>query len=219
MTVVRKPLPILLALCLLATAALAETRYVTDELTLTFRSGPSNEHKILSFIKSGQRLEVLEDGERWSKVRLPDGREGWVLSQYLVGEPASRDLLEGLKAKHQSLTEQAERLMADNERLTEENRKLQAEVAEYEKALEALRADYDALQRDSAGFTALKQKYEKTAAELEDKTKRLTQLEDQVASMELNHLIKWFLAGSGVLVAGFFLGFASRRPRRRSSLL
>jgi uncharacterized membrane-anchored protein YhcB (DUF1043 family) len=37
--------------------------------------------------------------------------------------------------------------------------------------------------------------------------------------MELNYTIKWFLAGSGVLVLGIIIGFISRRPRRRSSLL
>jgi len=219
MILIRKWAPLFVIAILLTTNGFAQTKYITDDMTLTFRSGPSNEHKILSFLKSGQRLELLQAGEKWSKVKLPDGREGWVLSHYLSDQPASRDMLERLQAKHQVLTDQAAKLMEENEQLAEENKKLMAAVADHEKALETLRADFETLQSESAEFIALKKKYDEATASLQDRNSRLVTLEEQVGSMELNYTIKWFLAGSGVLVLGIIIGFISRRPRRRSSLL
>ncbi|MBW1865802.1 MAG: hypothetical protein JRI64_09270 [Deltaproteobacteria bacterium] len=36
------------------TMAHAETRYVTDKMQITFRTGPGNDRKILSLLNSGQ---------------------------------------------------------------------------------------------------------------------------------------------------------------------
>lgn len=197
----------------------AETKYVSDSIPLSFRSGPSFENKILKYLKPGQLMELLQPGEQWTKVRLADGKEGWVLSRYLADQPASRDMLDRLRVKHQSLTDQTDKLLEANEQLAVENKKLSAAVSDHEKALEALRKDFETLQSESAEFIELKKKYDEAASSLQDRNNRLVTLEEQVASMELNYTIKWFLAGSGVLVAGIIIGFISRRPRRRSSLL
>jgi SH3 domain protein len=197
----------------------AETKYVSDSIPLSFRSGPSFENKILKYLKPGELLELQQRGERWSKVKLSDGKEGWVLSRYLSNQPASRDVLERLQVKHQNLTEELEKISQANEQLADENRKLTAAVSDHESALEALRKDYRTLQSESAEFISLKKKYDEASASLQDRNSRLATLEEQVASMELNYTIKWFLAGSGVLVLGIIIGFISRRPRRRSSLL
>lgn len=61
----------------------AQTVYVSDEFEITLRTGPGNDHKIISMPKSGNAMEILQKGEEWSRVRLPDGKEGWVLSRYI----------------------------------------------------------------------------------------------------------------------------------------
>ena len=216
---IRIGLLISVILLIFTAAGMAETKYVSDNIPLSFRSGPSFENKILKYLKPGQLLELLQAGEMWSKVRLSDGREGWVLNRYLSDYPASRDVLERLRVKHQKLTEHADQLSDGNEKLTDENRKLKAAVSDHEKALETLRKDYQTLQSESAEFITLKKKHDETASSLQERNNRLATLEEQVASMELNYTIKWFLAGSGVLVLGIIIGFISRRPRRRSSLL
>ena len=210
---------ILALLSMFTATGLAETKYVSDSIPLSFRSGPSFENKILKYLKPGEVIELLQLGENWAKVRLADGKEGWVLSRYLADQPASRDVLERLRVKHQNLTEQAEQLSDANEKLALENKKLMSAVSDHEKALEALRKDYQTLQSESAEFISLKKKHDEASASLQDRNNRLASLEKQVASMELNYTIKWFLAGSGVLVLGIIIGFISRRPRRRSSLL
>ena len=43
-----------------------------------FREGPGVTARILAVLKKGTRLEVLEEENHWYRVKLADGREGWV---------------------------------------------------------------------------------------------------------------------------------------------
>jgi len=45
---------------------------------ISLREGPGTEFKILTEVVKGTGLAVLEDKGSWLKVRLEDGREGWV---------------------------------------------------------------------------------------------------------------------------------------------
>jgi SH3 domain protein len=53
---------------------------------------------------------------------------------------------------------------------------------------------------------------------LAEQTAKAEKLEEQLAGLELNYYIKWFLAGSGVLIVGFLIGFSTKRQRRRPAL-
>jgi SH3 domain protein len=86
-------LPIVLALlCTLLpiVPAAAQTRYVTDQLEITLRAGAGNGYRIVAMLPSGERLQVLEQNEEWTRVRTGEGRQGWVLSRYLSQTPAAR---------------------------------------------------------------------------------------------------------------------------------
>ena len=124
---------------------LAESMYVTDLLKLTLRSGPSTEHKILSVVESGYQVEILEPGEDWSLVRIADGKEGYVLTRYLVPEPTHNVRLEKLQTKHKALVQQAATLLEENTRFRNESKKLKATSDGNEKALKKLNTDYDKL--------------------------------------------------------------------------
>jgi uncharacterized protein YgiM (DUF1202 family) len=53
----------------------------TTEIALPFvnlRQGPSMDSKIISVLKKGTKLTVLEEKAGWLRVRLGDGTEGWV---------------------------------------------------------------------------------------------------------------------------------------------
>jgi SH3 domain protein len=74
------------------------------------------------------------------------------------------------------------------------------------------------LKTEVAEFLTLKSEYEKAASELAKQTAKAEKLEDQLTKLELSYYIKWFLAGSGVLVVGFLIGFSTKRQRRRPAL-
>lgn len=197
----------------------AETMYVTDLIKLTLRSGPSTEHKILSVIESGQQLEMLEPGEDWSLVRMANGKEGHVLTRYLVPEPTHNVRLEQLQTKHKALMQQAATLLEENTHFRDESKELKSTLDGNEKALKKMSTDYDKLKAGSAEYIELKEKHKTVSGQLAEQTKRADALDEELRAIEINQYIKWFLAGSGVLLVGFIVGFSARRQRRRPSLL
>jgi SH3 domain protein len=198
---------------------LAETMYVTDMLKLTVRSGPSTEHKILAVAESGQQIEMLEPGEDWSLVRTANGKEGYVLTRYLVPDPTYNIRLERLQNKHKALMQQAATLLEENTSLKKEDRQLKSTLDKNEKVLKKLRVDYEKLKAGSAEYIELKEKYKTASGQLAEQTKRAEALDEELRSIEMNQYIKWFLAGSGVLLVGFIVGFSARKGRRRPSLI
>jgi len=198
---------------------LAETMYVTDVLKLTLRSGPSTEHKILAVVESGQQIELLEPGEDWSLVRIASGKEGYVLTRYLMPDPTHNVRLEQLQTKHKALMLQAATLLEENTSLKKEDRQLKSTLGSNDKTLKKLRVDYEKLKAGSAEYIELKEKYKTASGQLAEQTKRAETLDEELRSIEINQYIKWFLAGSGVLLVGFIVGFSARKGRRRPSLI
>ncbi len=81
-----------ICLFLLSPAALAGTKYyVNDTLTITVRTGPALDRKIIALPAVGQEMEVLNTENDWSLVRLPNGKEGWVLSRFITNETLKQD--------------------------------------------------------------------------------------------------------------------------------
>lgn len=192
--------------------------YVSDILKLTLRTGPSIENKILAVIDSGQMMEVVEFGDEWSRVQLPNGKEGWVLSRYLTPNETNNIKLQRLETKHKNLMVQASELLEENNRLQAENKKLSTEFEANQKQLVKTRTDYETLKADASEFLTLKTRYESAASQLAEQTAKAEKLEEQLTRLEMYTYIKWFLAGSGVLIVGFLIGYSSKRQRRRPAL-
>lgn len=194
----------------------AQTRYVSDRMEITLRSGPGTQFKILELLTSGQAVQVLDAGPEWSRVRVGQDAEGWVLNRYLMDQPTARIQLERMERRHRTLTERAAALEAENAQLKARNTQLSEALAAEEKESEQLRQSYEQLKADSAEFLSLQERYQKNAAALESRTERISQLEESLATLERNHAIRWFLAGGGLLLVGFLVGVRSRKKRSRS---
>ena len=76
----------------LSQLAVAKTMYVTDIFKVTLRSGQSTKNDIIRMLPSGTALEVLEADKAsgYTKVRTPSGKEGWILTRYLMATPSAR---------------------------------------------------------------------------------------------------------------------------------
>jgi len=47
---------------------------------VTVKSGPANAAKSLFLIHEGTKVDVLENNNSWTKIRLPNGNEGWIVA-------------------------------------------------------------------------------------------------------------------------------------------
>ena len=208
-----------ICLTFFTTAGFAETMYISDILKVTVRSGPSTEYKILDIAESGDRVDVLGSGEKWTLVKLANGKEGYVTTRYLVSGPTYAIRFEQLQAKQKALTQQATVLLNENTKLRVDNKGLKSALNGTEKSLKKLVGDYQELKAGSAEFISLRTKFKKVSEQLAEQTQKVNKLDKDLSKVELNQYIKWFLAGSGVLLVGFIVGFSAKRSRRRPSLL
>lgn len=52
-----------------------------------FREAPGTNARILAVLRKGTRVDVLEARNQWYRVRLADGREGWVAESVTAPAP------------------------------------------------------------------------------------------------------------------------------------
>jgi len=200
---------------LLLDTATAETVYVIDVLRLSLRSAPGGGYEAVAVVKSGQILEVVQTNEQWSQVRMPDGREGWVLSRYLTPKKTGALKLEILQKQHTALKEEAAARQIENAALKKENQIFRAELEQTAKRIEDVGRSYENLKKEAAGYLKLKENSKNTAAKLSKQQSKITALEKELSELDTQQMIWWFLAGAGVLLLGFIAGFSVKRQRRR----
>jgi SH3 domain protein len=209
-----------ICLVLSLTAALAETKYyINDTMTITMRTGPATDRKIIALLGVGQEVDVLKAENEWTLVRLPNGKEGWVISRFLTNQTPNGIQLEILKNKHNVLKDKASGLMEENKILKAENNRLSDELNASEKKLKSTDKAYDTLKKESTQFLKLQTKYKESTSKLAEQTQKAEKYEDELTKLLWNKNIKWFLSGAGVLIIGFIIGFSTKRQRRYSSLL
>ena len=200
-------------------SAQAETMYVSEIVEITLRTGPGIDHKVIAMIKSGQSVEVLESGPEWTKVRLSNEKEGYMLSRFLTQKKPNELLLDELKEKYQDLESRINDLREENSKQKAENESLQSELAAKEEQLSGLTASYDALKTDSAEYLSLKTDYQTIKDQLTEQTQKAEAFEEAYTKLQKRQIFRWALTGAGILLVGFLIGMSSKRQRRRSTLL
>jgi SH3 domain protein len=190
-------------------------RYVTDSLRLEARQGPSTNHRITNMLSSGTRVTVLEqDAETgYSRVALDDGSEVWILSRFLMDQPAARAQLAQAREKFTSERDNARNLTGELETMGRT-------ADELEQSKSALATDKKLLQTELA---QIKQAAADTLAIQERNQNLDKQLEvvstDLDAAKQRNRALKeraerdWFIAGAGVLLGGIIIGLVIPKIR------
>jgi SH3 domain protein len=172
-----------MALTAWAAGAAAETAYVTDSLRLGLHAAPDTSDRPFENLISGTAVEVLERNPSYARVRLADGREGWVKATFLIaGKPAAARVAE---------------LEAELER--------QGETANAAKTAQA------AAEQELARYTAELQAKTGSAETLEETLARLREEnrahEQRLEAYRYALPMKWVIPALVVmLVAGFLAG-------------
>tara|TARA_B100001063_G_scaffold92641_1_gene86312 strand:+ start:1386 stop:2009 length:624 start_codon:yes stop_codon:yes gene_type:complete len=189
--------------------AVAEKRYISDELWINLRSGPSNEYKILKILKSGTHLQFVEEDEelKFTKVITDKGLEGWVPTRFIQDEPIAFEKLiltkrelDKTKADYselQSKYNETKKALAETKRAAgdlSEDKSEQAKELEYIKKVSA-----NAINLDKKNQELLEQgeQLKITVDTLRAENERLQ------GSKDLNYI----LVGGGLILLGLFLGW------------
>ena len=106
----------------LTTQVLAENRYVTDRISLDIHVGADEKTSVIRSVPSGTELEVLDTEGGFSEIRLKDGIEGWVRSDFVMTEIPATQKYDVLAQQYEKTTQELDKLKID---YTKKNRELQ----------------------------------------------------------------------------------------------
>jgi SH3 domain protein len=206
-----------LAALLLPALVAAQARYVSDQFEALLRSGMSNEHAILQMLPSGTRLEVLDENPEtgYSHVRTQSGVEGYVLTRYLMAEPAARDQLAELRRRLASAGDEQGGLSRQVDELTQQLAAAEERSAELTTDRDQLSAELERVKAVSARALELDQRSRELDAKLAASDQRIRELTDENDRLRRQANRDWFLAGGGLTLFSILLGIGLTRVRWR----
>ncbi len=207
----------LIALCAIANVSFAQTMYVTDELVITVRTGPSTQNSVIRNLNSGDAVTILEtsdDGD-YVRVRTDTGEEGWALRRYLVDAPIAQSRLAAAErdlAQARDRVTELETIVAD---LSEQLDTVTQRMEEAETAATSLNTELVDVRSVSANALTIRDRNEslrRRVNELDQLVEELTVRNTELASRATR---EWFVVGAGVLITGLVLGLVIPTLRRK----
>lgn len=215
---------IVVSFCMLGQISWATNAYVSDFFKITLRTGPSNDNKIIAMLPSGEPVEVLESNDDWTHVRLPERREGinegWVLSRYLSTSVPWEKQYKSLKEKYDSLRETLPPVEQKLKESLSREKDLSIQLRDTTKALKTVEKEYASLRQGASEYLKLRDIHDKAQSTLEQAQHDVLKLTEENKVLKYSNAIKWFLAGSLVLLFGLLIGLAvgQRQKKYRSSI-
>ena len=200
---------------LVSLAAFAESVWVSDQLQVMLRTGPSTEHAIQLMIGSGAELEVLEqdDENGYSRVMTSGGTEGWVLSRFLMTEPGARAQLESLSRQLMSVNAEGTSMSSQLGAIQGEYETTKRRISELEQDKSDMQAEIDDIRRAAGNALAIDSQNKNLQQLLADAEIRLSILEQENDSLVSQKTRNWFITGALVLIAGILLGLVLPRMK------
>jgi SH3 domain protein len=204
-----------LACLLCAALAHAETRYITDKLSVELRRGPGNEYKITRNLEAGLSVEVVEQTpDGYSRVHVGE-TEGWVLTQFLTTERSARDRL----AAAERAASDAKARSTDLERQVAE---LTAKLGDTKTELDHTRENHDKVSRDlsniktaAANVVDIQQQNESLRQKMIDRDRQVEELTAANGELSGRSRQNWFIVGAAVLFGGIVIGLIAPTLRRK----
>jgi len=209
----------------------AETRYISDVLVVSMRTAPNTGAELVRTVLTGTPLEVVEDQGRFIRVRTKEGEVGWILSQYTTTETPKAEVIARYKKETARLKERVAELESSQKKIKLDAKSTSQDarkrIGELEKTVAELRKEASRtaseLEETSNSYNALRES-SRNVVEISTERDRLQEANERL-NTEIEHLlsentrlsrsgmVKWFLAGGGVLLVGWFAGKRSRKKR------
>ena len=212
---------VLLIFYITAQSMASDRLYVSDTFTITMRTGPSTENKIIRMLSSGQELEILEQEEKWSHVKVMNSDtelEGWVLNQYLMERVPYEIQAKTLLAENQKLKENLGKINKDQMSTEKDKKEISSQYNQTLSELTSLKKAYESLKNASSEYLSLKAEYDENLSKLNATEKILNEVEIENATIKKSQNYLWFGTGALVLLFGLIIGsILGRQSRKRTS--
>ena len=207
---------------LAASSVYAETRYISDHLIVTVRSGKGNEFKILETVPTGTAVKILEEDKTYVKVVTPKGTEGYISRHYVSKSLPKKVQIEQLEEKitvlGQQIAAQQQHLQDSQDQANTSKKQIDEnslQLKETQQQLEKANQDYNALLNQSENIINLTTENEQLIEQNNLHNSELLILREENQNFHRSNMIQWFLAGGGVFLGGWLIGRISRKKQRR----
>lgn len=213
----RVVLAVVLSTCIAGPLAAAEVRYITDEFEITMRSGTSTANNIVRMLQSGEAVTVLEQDlvSKYSLVETEDNKKGYVLSRFLMEQPAARQSLRELNISYERqrnrISEQEGEISALKQSLAQEQSDNQA-LKKTLRASEQELAEVRGAAENTLNILEQNKRLETVLGQLKQEKAQLTDIN---AELNDSTRLDWFVRGGAVCLIAFLVGIVVTRIRWR----
>jgi len=191
----------------------AKTSYVSDQLQVAMRSGASDGHRIIKFLKSGTALTVLgaSDDDKFIEVEIADGKTGWVAAKDVMPVPSGRDRLAAANKKFAKSAQLIKDLKSSIAELKAEIRKLKNKNAALQGESTNLSNSLDDLKITASNPLALSKKNKQLKKELDKAEANVKMLDADNQQLRSNVAQEWFIIGGAVSLGSLIVGLILTR--------
>ena len=186
-------------------------RYVSDELKVPLRSGATNGHRIIKFIKSGTALTVLDTEGDFTEVKLSDDKTGWVSTDDIMDIPSGRSRAAVANKQLEKSRQQIKELSSSIAELKSEVRQLKNEKGTLKTEHTNLSNSLEDLKITAANPLSLSKKNKELKKELEKVRSNEAMLEKDNQQLRSNVMQEWFIIGGAVAIGSLILGIILTR--------
>lgn len=184
----------------------AKGLYVRDWITISVRTSPLETAKIVGLANTNDFLEVTGEQEDWTKVRTPEGKEGWVQNRYLTDQTPKALIVDQLNEKVKSLSENNMTLQEENKQLQKDNRELSYKTSSLTKEVDKVKGDYDKLTTESSEYLNLKKNYEELLKENKEHAQEMDVLAKENSRLKTSDRLIFTLIGGAFIIVGLVIG-------------
>jgi len=197
--------------------AAAETRYVSDMLEITMRSGKGTSYGITRMLRSGTAVQVLEvDKETgYTRVRTDSGKEGWVLSRFLMNGQAARERLAAAEKSLAELELENRKLTTAMATMTDEKKELVNNLGELEGESRSVSQELAEIKRTASSALAIDSENKDLKSRLVSLERQLQTVQQENESLKDRTARDWFMVGAAVVLLGIIIGLIIPKIRFR----
>jgi SH3 domain protein len=202
---------------MLSGTAAAETQYISDRLEVTMRSGKGTKYGITRMLRSGTPVEVLEVDKStgYSHVRTSAGKEGYVLSRFLMKGRAARELLTEAEKNLAEMELENSRMTSSISTLTQEKKDLEQNLTALEGQSRGVSQELSEIKRTASSALALDAENKNLKGRVVSLERQIQTLHQENESLKDRTARDWFMVGAGVVLLGIVTGLIIPRIRFR----
>ncbi|MDD0977454.1 TIGR04211 family SH3 domain-containing protein [Pseudomonas fontis] len=182
-----------------AEEAPGDERWVSDSLSTYVRSGPTDGHRLVGTLKSGQKVKLITTQGNYSQVRGESGDTVWIASSDLQQVPGQAERLPQLSEQVTQLSEQLKTI----------DDSWKTRVQGMQETLDSRKALIDELEARSKALNG----------ELSDAQSELRATQAKLGDENKQVLMRYLVYGGGIAGAGLLVGLilpALSRGRKRN---